>query len=126
MLRAYLVLLACQGFGEFIHLLTGLPLSGPIVGMVLLLVLLRIQRGVSDDFKRAAESMLRYLPLFFVPAGVGIIQHLSLLRAVWLPILLSIIVSTFLAMISGALVMQSVIRLRRNWRPILDVSSGTD
>lgn len=126
MLRTYLVFLACQGVGEVIHLLSGLPLSGPIIGMILLLALLKVRRGVSDDFKRAGESMLRYLPLFFVPAGVGIVQHLSLLRTVWLPMLLSITASTVLAMISGALVMQSVSRLSRSWRPILDVSAGAD
>lgn len=126
MLRTYLVFFTCQGAGELIHLLTGVPLSGPIIGMVLLLALLRARRGISDELKRAGESMLRYLPLFFVPAGVGIVQHLSLLREVWLPMLLSITVSTLLAMISGALVMQSVSRLRRSWRPILDVSAGAD
>jgi holin-like protein len=64
--------------------------------------------------------------LFFVPPGVGIMQHLPLLRAHWLPLLLALIVSTALAMASAALVMRSVERLRQRHRTpiILNASAG--
>ena len=113
MLRTFLILLACQAAGEFIHQSSGVPLSGPIVGMVLLLVGLMVCGSPSREFDRSGHAMLGYLSLFFVPPGVGIIQHLPLLRAQWFPIMLALIVSTVLAMISGAVVMQSVNRLRR-------------
>jgi len=112
MLRAYLVLLGCQALGEVIHHVSKLPLSGPIIGMVLLLIFLRIVGGESDEFNLAGQSLLRYLPLFFVPPGVGVMQHLALMRSWWLPMLLALIISTALAMMSGAIVMQSVKRLR--------------
>ena len=112
MLRAYLVLLGCQMVGEVIHHVSRLPLSGPIIGMVVLLLFLRITGGGSAEFNLAGQSLLRYLPLFFVPPGVGVMQHLGLMRAWWLPTLLALIASTALAMISGAIVMQSVKRLR--------------
>lgn len=112
MLRAYLALLGCQVVGEVIHHVSGLPLSGPIIGMVLLLILLRVAGGGSEEFNVAGQSMLRYLPLFFVPPGVGVMQHLTLMRSWWLPTLFALIVSTALAMVSGAIVMQAVQRLR--------------
>jgi holin-like protein len=116
MLRTYLVLLSCQAVGELLHHVSRLPLSGPIIGMVLLLIFLQMAGGGSEPFNLAGQSILRYLPLFFVPPGVGIMQHIALMRTMWLPTLLALIISTTLAMISGAIVMQSVKRLQRPHR----------
>ena len=116
MLRAYLALLGCQAAGEVIHQMSGIPLSGPIIGMVLLLAALIVRGGASDQFCRSGQATLGYLSLFFVPSGVGVMQHLPLLRAHWLTVLLAVVVSTALAMGSGALVMRSVERLRQRHR----------
>ena len=126
MLRAYLALLGCQAAGEIIHQASGIPLSGPIIGMIVLLAALTVRGGASDEFCRSGQITLGYLSLFFVPPGVGVIQYLPLLRAHWLPVLLALIVSTALAMASGALVMRSVERLRQRHRtPImLNASAG--
>ena len=126
MLRTYLVLLGCQAAGDVIHQASGIPLSGPVIGMIVLLAALTVRGGASDEFCRSGQTTLGYLSLFFVPPGVGIMQYLPQLRAHWLPVLLALIVSTALAMASGALVMQSVERLRQRHRtPImLNVSAG--
>jgi holin-like protein len=126
MLRTYLVLLSCQAAGEIIHRLVGLPLSGPIIGMVLLLVALTVCGGASEEFNRSGQSTLGYLSLFFVPPGVGVMQHLALMRAQWLPTLLAVIISTVLAMISGAIVMQSVNRLHRRRRTRVLLGASVD
>jgi len=128
MLRTYLALFGCQAAGDIIHQLSGIPLSGPIIGMILLLAALIVRDGASDEFRRSAEGTLGYLSLFFVPPGVGIMQHLPLLRAHWLPVLLALIVSTALAMASGALAMRSVDRLRqrRHIPVILHASASGD
>lgn len=125
MLRTYVVLLGCQAAGEVIRQVTGIPLSGPIIGMIAFLALLVVRGGPSDEVCRSGQVILGYLSLFFVPPGVGVIQHLPLLRAHWLPILLALIVSTALAMVSGALVMRSVeqLRLRRRLPMILNASA---
>jgi holin-like protein len=124
MLRTYFVLLSCQGAGELIHQLSGVPLSGPILGMVLLLIGLAMCGGASAEFTCSVQSLLRYLSLFFVPPGVGVMQHLPLMRAQWLPTLLALIISTGLAMISGAVVMQSVNKLQRPRRAGTTLVSG--
>lgn len=116
MLRTYLVLLGCQVAGDIIHQVSGIPLSGPIIGMILLLAAMMVRGGASDEFRRSGQALLGYLSLFFVPPGVGIMQHLPLLRAHWAPVLLALIASTALAMASGALAMRSVERLRLHRR----------
>lgn len=126
MLRTYLALLGCQAAGEVIRQMSGIPLSGPIIGMILLLTALMVRGGASDEFCRSGQATLGYLSLFFVPPGVGIMEHLPLLRAHWLPVLIALIVSTALAMASGALAMRSVERLRqrRSIPIILDASAS--
>lgn len=118
MLRTYLILLGCQTAGETVHQLSGVPISGPVIGMVLLLAVLSGRGGASDEFVRSSNGTLRYLSLFFVPPGVGIVQQLPLLRTEWLPMLLGVVISTALAMISGALVMRSVNRLVQQSRRV--------
>ena len=128
MLRTYLALLCCQAAGDVIRQVSGVPLSGPIFGMLLLLAALMVRGGASDEFCRSGQATLGFLPLFFVPAGVGIMQHLPLLRAHWLPILLALTISTALAMTTAALVMRLVeqLRHRRRISIILNPSAGGD
>ena len=77
MVRAFLALLGCQEMGEVVRQVSGIPLSGPIIGMILLLAALIVRGGASDEFCRSGQTMLGYLSLFFVPLGVGVMQHLA-------------------------------------------------
>lgn len=126
MLRTYLALLGCQVAGDVIRQVSNIPLSGPIIGMILLLAVLMARGGASDEFRRSGQATLGYLSLFFVPPGVGVMQHLPLLRAHWFPILLALIVSTAVAMASSALTMRSIERLRqrRQVPTLLNASAG--
>lgn len=106
--RGYLVLLASQAVGEAVHALTGLPLSGPIIGMALLLGVLSVRGGPSPELRSSANALLGYLSLLFVPAAVGIIPFLPLLRSQWLPIAVALVASSVMAMASAALIMQAL------------------
>jgi holin-like protein len=116
--RGYLVLLACQVIGELLHAVTGLPLSGPIIGMVLLLCVMLLRRGPSAALRGSAETLLGYLSLLFVPAAVGIMPYLSLLRTQWLPIMVALLVSSVLGMASAALIVQALNRRERSRRAL--------
>jgi holin-like protein len=89
MIRDLAALLACQLAGEVIARGAGLPVPGPVLGMLLMVgVLLAMNRlAVRHDGAAAAMSslgstadrLLASLGLLFVPAGVGIVRHLDLL-----------------------------------------------
>ncbi len=80
-------LLGFQVLGEVIVRVLGISVPGPVVGMLLLFVFLRIRRyDDSGSIVRAGSALLRHLQLFFVPAGVGIIVYLAVLRDHALPI----------------------------------------
>ncbi|MCB2029309.1 MAG: CidA/LrgA family protein, partial [Rhodoferax sp.] len=71
-------LLLCQTAGELLARLLQLPLPGPVLGMLLLLVALRWPQ-VRTPVGAVADALLAHLSLLFVPVGVGVMTHLGLL-----------------------------------------------
>jgi holin-like protein len=94
MLRGFAALLAFQLAGEVLVRLAALPVPGPVVGMVLLLVALEVGLPAREGLRGASSSVLSWLSLLFVPAGVGIVQHLSRLSQEWPALFASLLVST--------------------------------
>jgi holin-like protein len=88
MIASLSLILLCQLVGEiFVHSFA-VPVPGPVVGMMLLLILLllrdripRLARGPlhGNGVEARAKGLLAHLSLLFVPAGVGIVQKLDLL-----------------------------------------------
>jgi holin-like protein len=110
LIRAFIVLIAFQLCGEAIASLAGLPIPGSVIGMTLLVMAL-VLRGAAPEFLQSgARGLLHYLPLLFVPAGVGIIAHLPLIAAEWLPITAALIASSVLTLIVTAAAMLAVER----------------
>ncbi|WP_372734273.1 CidA/LrgA family protein [Nocardioides sp.] len=92
-------LLVCQFVGEIIVRLTHAPLPGPVVGLVLLFLALRV-RDTPDEAPvvRTADALLRHLQLLFVPAGVGVVVYLGTLRADAAAITAALLVSWVVAL----------------------------
>jgi len=105
-------LLVFQCLGEVLVRVTGLPVPGPVVGMLLLFVALRVRRAAPQPLTLAADGLLKHLSLLFVPAGVGVMLHVGRLVDEWVPILVALVVSTALAIAATALTMRALIRWR--------------
>jgi putative effector of murein hydrolase LrgA (UPF0299 family) len=114
MLHALLLILGCQLAGETVARATGLPLPGPVLGMVLLLVLMAASDRVTGLVRPAAQGLLAHLSLLFVPAGVGVVGHVATLGGQSLAILAAVIGSTALAIAAGVLTFSAVARLTGN------------
>jgi putative effector of murein hydrolase LrgA (UPF0299 family) len=109
MLIALTVLLLCQFAGEIISNALGLPIPGPVLGLVFLLILLIIRHGkVTKELKPTAQMLLQNLSLLFVPAGVGVVTQLDVLGRNWLPVTVAIVVSTILGLGVTAWLMQKL------------------
>lgn len=116
MLKALTVFLVFQLAGETLSRALMLPIPGPVMGMALLLAGLLIRarmtgRGAPDWMDRTADGILAHLSLLFVPAGVGLMQHLGRLQDEWLAIGAALVISTVLAIAVGAAVFVGVARL---------------
>ncbi len=104
MLEAATWLLIFQLAGEVIARLAGLPLPGPVLGMVLLVIALFLRPALAEKLGALVDGLLANLGLLFIPAGVGVSLHLGLLREEWLPILVALIGSTIAGIVVTALV----------------------
>lgn len=107
MLFGFFILLVYWLAGELLTAWIGWPIPGNVVGLVLLWLSLTIYRQVPKGLVDASSSLIRYLTLLFVPAGVGLIQHWDRLMTNGLWIILIIAISTLLA----ALVMIGLFKL---------------
>jgi holin-like protein len=108
MVRAVMVLLLCQLAGTMVQEGTGLPIPGPVMGLVLLLGLLIWRGGPDEVLHDTANGFLKYLGLLFVPAGVGVVTELHELRANALAIIIAIPVSSILALLVTGALMQAL------------------
>lgn len=111
MIGGFAVLLLCQLVGEVISRGLGLPVPGPVLGLVLLFLGLlaadRLQKPgtvVYGAVAPVADGLLRNLALLFVPAGVGVIQRLDVFAAHGLAIGVALVGSTALTLVVTVLV----------------------
>ena len=101
-LRGLAWLLVFQSGGELLARGLTLPFPGPVVGMLLMLFALR-WRVVREPVSLCADFLLSHLSLLFVPVGVGVMTHLSLVNQYGLRMLLVIVVSTLVGLAVTAL-----------------------
>lgn len=84
-----------------------IPVPGSIIGMFLLLVLLLTGLVKERYLQGGAQVLLVYLPLFFVPATVGVMNHFGFLsRTDGLIMLLALLIGTIMVLVSSGLVAQ--------------------
>jgi len=99
-------LLVYQLVGEVTVRLLGVPIPGPVLGMVMLFVTLLIRGHTPEPLNNASGALLSHLSLLFVPAGVGMMVHFDRIADEWLPITLALFFSTVITMIATAAIMQ--------------------
>jgi holin-like protein len=112
MLPGLILLLVCQLVGELVVRVLGVPFPGPLVGMVLLLALLLVRRPHGESpLVKGPETVLRYLPLLYVPVGVGVVAYLSRLGRDALPITGGLVLSWLAGLLVTAAVAALGLRL---------------
>jgi holin-like protein len=104
-LDSILILLVYQLAGEIAVRLLGIPIPGPVLGMVLLFGSMLVFRPAAERVEKTGAALLENLGLLFVPAGVGVVMYLSLIGTEWLPITASLILSTMVAILVTAGIM---------------------
>ena len=113
MLAALAALLICQLAGEAIVRVVALPVPGPVVGMLFLFLLLLFRAPLPPSLGDTADGLLKHLSLLFVPAGVGVVQHLDRLGSDGLPLIAVVVLATIITLAVTALVFEGLARLLR-------------
>lgn len=81
-----------------------LPLPAPVTGLILLYAELAIRGKLPDDLGVLADRLLQFFGMLFVPAGVGVIAHLDILKTEAMPILAAVIGGTAITLFVTAVV----------------------
>jgi holin-like protein len=120
MIRGFFILLVFQLVGEVLARGLALPAPGPVIGLALLVAALALygrsrpfdeEALAASDLEQASRGLLAALPLLFVPAGVGVIQYLGLLRDQGVALAAALVVSTVATLIATVGVFLLVKRL---------------
>jgi len=120
MIFGLFLLLLFQLVGEVLARGLSLPAPGPVVGLALLVGALALYDSwrpfddealATSEIGRAAMGLLGSLSLMFVPAGVGVVQYLGLLREQGVALAAALLVSTIVTLVATAGVFLLVKRL---------------
>jgi holin-like protein len=93
MLYGLIVFIAFLLLGDFLAALLAWPVPGSVMGMLLLFCVLVVRGGVNTSLKQSSQGLLPYLPLFIVPASVGIVNYMDVVREEGLLIVTAMVVS---------------------------------
>jgi holin-like protein len=125
MIASLSLILLCQLIGEVFVRGLGLPMPGPVIGLLVLLLLLlarnrfpSLARGPlqSDGVEGASRALLAVLSLLFVPAGVGVVQKLHLLADHGIALLLILAASVVVTLLAtvGTFLLASHLMTRKD------------
>ncbi len=102
MLKGVITLLIFQFIGECFVRFFELIVPGPVIGMVLLLLFLMIKKKSFESLDNAVFLHLRYLPLLFIPAAMGIITQADTISKEFWAIIISLFCGTIIALAFSA------------------------
>jgi holin-like protein len=116
MLSGIFVIFAFQLLGEMIQQYFALTVPGPVIGLLLLLAALllfgrsrsQLRENIETGLFATSTALLKHLPLLFVPIGVGVVMHVTLLEGQLLAVLAVIFVGTVLTIGLSALLMEKL------------------
>jgi putative effector of murein hydrolase LrgA (UPF0299 family) len=106
MLLSFAILLVFQCLGEGIAFVFGLPVPGPVIGMLMLFGALIGWPGLARMVEAGAHQLLGNLSLLFVPAGAGIVVAGASGSGHWLAIVVTLLASTLLTLAITAQVLR--------------------
>ena len=86
-----------------IHYFLDVPVAGNIIGMLLIFLALFFKLIKLKDVKPASDFLVKYLVVFFIPYGVGLMVYANLIAEYWMPVTIAVLLSTLLSLyVTGA------------------------
>lgn len=108
------ILLGVWAGGEIVSQLIKniINIPGPILGMIILFLLLQFKIISEEKIKDVADFLLGNMGIFFIPAGVSLIQSLGLIKENAILLLSCIILINIAAMIGSGKSVDFMIKLK--------------
>ena len=108
MIKSLLLIFLFLLIGESLQFFFNLPIAGNIIGMLLIFLALNLKIVKLKDVKPASDFLIKYLVIFFIPYGVGLMVYADILSEYWLPISVAVIFSTLLCLYLTGLLFQTL------------------
>ncbi len=98
MVLGVLFLVLLQWLSSLIVNYLGLPIPAPVLGIMVLLLMLSVRGYIPSSLLAGSNFLLPLIPLFLVPASVGVIDQIEPLRQDAIPIILALFISLTFSM----------------------------
>ena len=118
MLNSIFLIFLFQLIGELVQKVLEFNIPGPVIGLILLLSILLLSKkydyiviqNLKINLINSAENLVNYIPLFFLPVGVGVVMHLSFLEGSLVKVLFIIVFGTLVTLALTALLMEKLLK----------------
>ncbi len=108
LLKSLLYIFAFLAAGELIVYVLPIAIPGNILGMFLIFFALKFKLISLKDVKPASDKLMRYLVLFFIPYGVGLMSYFDYIKDYWVAISVAAILSTLITLYITAYALQKM------------------
>ena len=108
MLKAFLYIFLFLALGELIVYFIDIPIPGNILGMILIFVALKLKLIKLETVKPASDKLIKYMVLFFVPFGVGLMSYFDFIKSYWIVLSVAAGLSTLITLYVTAIVQQKL------------------
>ncbi|MHC1684799.1 MAG: CidA/LrgA family protein [Clostridiaceae bacterium] len=106
LLRQSAILLLIIFIGEVLNRVFKIPIPGSVIGMIILLIALLTGIVKLSHIEEISNFLLDHLAFFFIPAGVGLLSILGIIKDTWYLILLLSLLTTIIVMAITGLIVQ--------------------
>ena len=105
------IILGISLLGEVLGNIIPLPVPGSIYGLLLMLLGLCTRIIPLENVQGTGRFLIEIMPVMFIPAAVGLIDSWGVLQPMLVPVVVIMVVSTFVVMGVTGHVTQALMRL---------------
>lgn len=109
-MKQFSIIIITAFLGEVLHSVLPFSIPASVYGLVLMLAGLKSGVIRHTDVKETAGFLIEIMPVMFIPAGVGVVTSWDELRAVLIPVLVTVVLTTVIVMVVTGRTTQFVIR----------------
>ena len=106
--RKALIILGIYLLGELLSSLLHLPIPGNILGMVILFILLLTNVIKVENISTVTNFLLDHLAFFFIPAGVGLMTSIGIIKSTWWQLLVVCLSTTIIIIGTTGVIVQVI------------------
>ena len=111
--REAIIIFGMYLIGVLLQDIFNLPVPGNVLGMLLLFLLLYFKVIKVEQIKTISNFFLDHLAFFFIPAGVGLISSFSVIKDIWLQLLLVCFITTIITMVVTGRIVQRIANMKK-------------